>query len=55
MESQREKRNGEANRLWCNEGVNMTQKDLEETQYKQSQSTLHTALLRLPIAAHMVL
>lgn len=31
MESQGENRNVEANRLWCNEGVNVTQEDQEET------------------------
>lgn len=55
MESWGESRNVEANRLCCNKGVNVTQDDQEEAWCKQSPSTLPTALLRLPIAAHMVL
>lgn len=31
MNSQGENRNVEANRLWCNESVNVTQEDQEET------------------------
>lgn len=31
MDSQEENTNMEANRLWCNEGVNATQEDQEET------------------------
>lgn len=31
MESQGENRNVEANRLWCNEGLNVTQEDHGET------------------------